>query len=211
MNLNKTGKIFILDDDLLFLDLCKSILEARGFEVFAMAKTDDFLKRIIKEKPDVVVLDINLPDVSGWEVLGILRSVVKEYIPVVLTTIEADKELAAAKGIAHYFAKPVDIERFVAVMEAYCIGGKKHDVLVVEDYHPFEIPLREEVRNKNWYCFGVYDFAAAELYLQKNSPKVICVAKDKKELEAFKQKAKPSKIIYVENRQDIENLALHFG
>ena len=48
MNLNKTGKIFILDDDLLFLDLCKSILEARGFEVFATTKTDDFLKRIIK-------------------------------------------------------------------------------------------------------------------------------------------------------------------
>lgn len=203
------GKVFILDDDPFFLDLCKSILETRDFEVFAEAKVDKFLQHIYSQIPDVVVLDVNMPQASAWEVLPFLFERFKTYVPIVLTTVEADKELAAAKGIAHYFSKPLDIPRFIDVLEAYCLGGKKHDVLMIEDYRPFETPLREEVRHQGFSCFGVYDFAAAELYLQKNFPKVICVGTSRERFECFKAKLSHSNIIYVENRQAIKNLTLH--
>lgn len=209
MDVKKNGKVFILDDDLLFLDLCKNILEARGFKVFAEIKVDKFLQLIHSEKPDVVVLDVNMPEASGWEVLHLLRKIFKTYVPVVLTTVEADKELAAAKGIAHYFAKPLDLPRFVDVLEAYCVGGKKHDVLMIEDYRPFEMPWREEIRNRGKTCFGVYDFPAAELYLQKNFPKLVCVGKSLNSEDKAQIKLQHPNVVYVENRQEIENLALH--
>ncbi len=209
MNMRKAGKVFILDDDLLFLELCKSFLEARGFKVFAADKVDKFLQHMQTETPDVVVLDINMPEASGWDVLHLLRKIFKTYVPVILTTVEADKELAAAKGIAHYFSKPVDLSRFAEIIGAYCEGGKKHDVLMIEDYRPFELPWREDVRSKGWSCFGVCDFFAAELYLQKNSPKVVCVGTSQERFDKFRDKLEHPKVIYVENRQEIEKLALH--
>lgn len=211
MDVKKAGKVFILDDDLLFLELCKSFLETRGFKVFAEAKVDKFLQYIQSEIPDVVVLDVNMPEASGWEVLHLLRKIFKTYVPVILTTVEADKELAAAKGIAHYFSKPLDLSRLAEVIGAYCEGGKKHDVLMIEDYQPFELPWREDIRNNGWSCFGVCDFLAAELYLQKNSPKVVCVGTSKEIFDKFKDKLKHPKVIYVENRQEIKKLALHLG
>ena len=211
MDVKKAGKVFILDDDLLFLELCKSFLETRGFKVFAEAKVDKFLQYIQSEIPDVVVLDVNMPEASGWEVLHLLRKIFKTYVPVILTTVEADKELAAAKGIAHYFSKPLDLSRLAEVIGAYCEGGKKHDVLMIEDYQPFELPWREDIRNNGWSCFGVCDFLAAGLYLQKNSPKVVCVGTSKERFDKFRDKLEHPKVIYVENRQEIKKLALHLG
>lgn len=211
MDVKKAGKVFILDDDLLFLELCKSFLETRGFKVFAEAKVDKFLQYIQSEIPDVVVLDVNMPEASGWEVLHLLRKIFKTYVPVILTTVEADKELAAAKGIAHYFSKPLDLSRLAEVIGAYCEGGKKHDVLMIEDYQPFELPWREDIRNNGWSCFGVCDFLAAGLYLQKNSPKVVCVGTSQERFDKFRDKLEHPKVIYVENRQEIKKLALHLG
>ena len=101
MEEKNAGRVFMLDDDLFFLDLYRNLLEARGYKVFTATNAYKFLLYAKEIHPDVVVLDINMPDVSGWEVLQLLDDETKIREPVIMTTMEADKGLAVAKGVAH--------------------------------------------------------------------------------------------------------------
>lgn len=204
---NVLGKVFILDDDLFFLDLYRELLESRGYGVFTASNAYKFLLYAKEIHPDVVVLDINMPDVSGWEVLQLLDDGTKNSAPVLMTTVEADKELAVAKGVAHYLPKPLNAEYFMDIVETYCIGHKMHDVLLLEDYDPFDRSIFEALREFQLASFVVNNICAAELYLNKNRPKAVCVHYDRQRFEKVKPQLKHDRIIYVENRDNIKNLA----
>lgn len=204
--MDKHGKIFMLDDDVFFLDLYKDLLEARGYEVFTTTNAYKFLLYTKEIHPDVIVLDINMPDVSGWEVLPLLDEESKNKAPILMTTVAADKSLAVAKGVAHYLRKPLDMDGFIEIVETYCAGQKNHDVLLLEDYNPYDTAVRGAIEKSKLSYFVVNDMKAAEFYLNKNFPNSVCVNYSRRRFENVKPKIKHDKIIYVENRDDIEKL-----
>lgn len=208
MEEKNAGRVFMLDDDLFFLDLYRNLLEARGYKVFTATNAYKFLLYAKEIHSDVVVLDINMPDVSGWEVLQLLDEETRVRAPVIMTTVEADKGLAVAKGVAHYLPKPLDMENFMEIVETYCAGQKAHDILLLEDYNPFDLSIRDAINELRFSFFSVNDVNAAVLYLNKNIPKAVCVSFDAGRFEEVKPRLKHDRIIYVENRDTIKKLAL---
>lgn len=70
----KLGRVFMLDDDLIVLNLYREMLEKIGYEVFATANAYQFLLYAKELMPDLFILDINMPEITGWEVMNRLAA-----------------------------------------------------------------------------------------------------------------------------------------
>ena len=203
----KLGRVFMLDDDLIVLNLYREMLEKIGYEVFATANAYQFLLYAKELMPDLFILDINMPEITGWEVMNRLAAEDRtSEIPVIVMSVLADKALAVQKGAAHYLNKPVKLEDLLEILEAYCIGNKKHDVLLLEDFEPMKKSLRQRMEERRWSCFEVNDLKAAKRYLQKNNPKVVVVNLPKNRLGQVLNELKHPLIRYLESYEQVDGL-----
>lgn len=105
-------KILIIDDELKALSLLKVDLEALGYEVLTASEGAVGMVLAIKEHPDFIILDIKLPDISGWEVCKILKSIsLTSNIPILFITAfssQNDVEKAKVLGACEYITKPIN-------------------------------------------------------------------------------------------------------
>ena len=111
-------KVLIVDDHALFRAGLQSLLERRGIEVITASDGQRGVIRALKEKPDVVLLDLRMPDLNGVEVLRQLRSKMFEKPVVILTTSEDDRDVADSlrAGASGYLLKNMDPDELVAVL-----------------------------------------------------------------------------------------------
>ncbi len=203
----KLGRVFMLDDDLIVLNLYREMLEKTGYEVFATANAYQFLLYARELMPDLVILDINMPEITGWEVMSRLAAEEQtSEIPVVVMSVLADKALAVQKGAAHYLNKPVKPEDLLEILEAYCVGNKKHDVLLLEDFEPMKKTLRQRMEERKWSCFEVNDLKAAKRYLQKNNPKIVVVSLPHNRLGKVMNELKHPLVRYLESYEQVDDL-----
>ncbi len=106
------SKILIVDDDPTFRNLLKMIFQEKGFVVFTAADGESGLTQTRREKPDVVLLDIQLPGIDGYGVLERLKAdPATSAIPVVIcsTTFREPSHVKKAMegGAADYIRKPI--------------------------------------------------------------------------------------------------------
>ena len=200
-------RIFILDDDVFILSLYRDMFENLGYKVFATTNAYQFLLYAKEIVPAIFILDINMPELTGWEVM---RRLAKEEIlagiPVVMMSVLADRALAAEKGAAHYLTKPVKPEMLTEIVEAYCRGNKNHDVLLVEDYEPMQIPVKDKIIEKGWSCFEVNALRAAQSYLDKNTPKVVVVNLPGNLFAEAQKKLQHPKIYHLKSYEQIDEI-----
>lgn len=109
-------KILVIDDDPATLELLQIRLEAEGYEVAVVPDGESGLKRIESEKPSLVILDIQLPRMSGMEVLTEIK---KERTPmsVVMITAYGSEDIAIEsmrQGADDYLTKPIDHNELIA-------------------------------------------------------------------------------------------------
>lgn len=115
MKAKSKKKILIIDDEVSVSRFIRHSLEAHGFEVVEAQNGADGLQRLIEERPELIVLDFGLPDISGIEVLKRLREWCK--IPVIFLTVrdaEADKVAALDGGADDYLTKPFGVPELLA-------------------------------------------------------------------------------------------------
>jgi DNA-binding response OmpR family regulator len=65
--------VLIADDDLEILNLTRSLLRRRGFEVIEASDGDEAIRQVLENRPDLVILDVMMPGQSGWEVCRSIR------------------------------------------------------------------------------------------------------------------------------------------
>ena len=115
-------KILIIDDDRSFLYTVEIIFKEKGFEVFKAETAGSGFNSLRKNMPDIILLDVNLPDKNGFDVLKYLKKH-KDYshIPVfVITgdnTVHIDKSFEL--GAEDCFFKPLNIDEIIKKMEEY--------------------------------------------------------------------------------------------
>jgi len=130
MNPNKDKpKILIVDDDEAFIEMYKDVFISRGFEVLKASDGEEALSIAIEEEPDVILLDIMMPKINGFNVLDIIKATPKtSHIPVVVITafIKEDyQEHALRSGAAQFLSKAETTpDKLVATIERV-IGYKK--------------------------------------------------------------------------------------
>lgn len=205
--MNSLGKIFMLDDDGIILDLYKELFEAKGYDVFATTNAYQLLRYAQEINPDIFILDVNMPEMSGWEVLQQINKDTKLHeIPVLMLSVSRDIDLAIAKGAAHFLNKPIEMEKLNEIVEAYCIGNKHHDVLLLEDFETLGSPFEKSIIDRRLSYFGVHDVWAARRYLQKNFPQIVCICYAELDYEQAKKQLQHDKIYRVDQRQSIDDI-----
>lgn len=111
---DKAHKIFIVEDDVDLAEMLSAYFRAQGYEVSNAIRGIDAVNAISEEIPDVIVLDIRLPDIDGYEVCRrIRRSRRTQNIPVIFLTEKREREdkLAGLElGAVDYITKPFDIQ-----------------------------------------------------------------------------------------------------
>lgn len=113
-------RILIVDDDADLRRLYAIGLNQNGFEVKLASNGLEAIDRIETERPDLILLDIAMPVMSGWEVLDRVNPPdSKSTIPVIVVTGQrAPEESAGRHSIAGWIAKPVSIAELVKVIAA---------------------------------------------------------------------------------------------
>jgi DNA-binding response OmpR family regulator len=111
--------ILLVDDEPLISDSLSYSLRREGFDVVAVTEGGQALKAVQEQKPDLVVLDVMLPDMSGLEVCRRLRT--NNPIPVIMLTArgeEVDRVLGLEVGADDYLAKPFSFRELLARIRA---------------------------------------------------------------------------------------------
>jgi len=116
-------RILVVEDNETNLYLIRFILEKNGYEVIEARSGAEGVELALKEKPDLVLMDVQLPDFDGLEATKRIRaSETDAEIPIVALTSYAmpgDREKALAAGCTGYIEKPINPETFMAEVEKY--------------------------------------------------------------------------------------------
>ena len=120
-----TGQqILVVEDNERNMRLFCDVLQASGYRTLEATTGESAVELALEHRPDLVLMDIQLPDIDGVEALARLRADEQSAsLPVLALTaqaMEGDRERFLAAGFDGYLSKPVDIAEFVATVKRYC-------------------------------------------------------------------------------------------
>lgn len=127
---NQNASVLVIEDNPLNLVLACDLLTANGYQVLKATEGLEGWKLACKHQPDLILMDIQLPDVSGMEVTKWIKNEEKlKSIPVIAVTSFAmygDKETILNTGCDDYISKPFSLSDFLQIVEKHLLGPGDH-------------------------------------------------------------------------------------
>ena len=156
--------ILIVEDDPTMLRGLKDNFEFKGYRVLTAADGEEGLNAALNEKPDLIILDIMLPKINGYEICRLIR---KEELdmPIIMLTAkgeESDIVLGLNLGADDYVTKPFSIKELLARAAAFLRRSKQteQDVYEFADYR-LDIPARKLTRGTDQIKLSPKPFLSA--------------------------------------------------
>jgi len=116
-------KILLVEDNELNRDMLARRLTRKGYNVVIAIDGEDSINKAILELPDIILMDMSLPILDGWESTKILKKEKNtSNIPIIALTAHAmqgDKEIALSIGCDDYDTKPIDFSRLLTKIENF--------------------------------------------------------------------------------------------
>jgi two-component system KDP operon response regulator KdpE len=141
-------KVLNVDDEPQARRAVKIALVARGFEVLEAASGEDAIERLRDERPDVVLLDVNMPGMNGIHTCRAIRA--SSDVPVIIISVrKVGRERAEAfeAGADQYITKPFDVEELIARIHAVKRrSGASHSPVIVLDDIEIDLESHEVKR-----------------------------------------------------------------
>ena len=115
-------KILLVEDNEMNRDMLSRRLERKGYSVVIAVDGAKGIELASSEKPDLILMDMSLPEVDGWEATRRLKAAdATKHIPIIALTAHAmsdDRDRALAAGCNDYDSKPVELPRLLGKIEA---------------------------------------------------------------------------------------------
>lgn len=129
-------KILACDDEISILESVKAVLISEGYQVITARNGKEAVELFKRYFPDLVILDVSMPGMTGFEVLDRIKPYFRDrYIPVIFMTVSVkinDKLKALHGGAVDYLTKPVSPEELLARIQNFLKIKKQHDILKKE-------------------------------------------------------------------------------
>lgn len=120
------ARVLHIEDDAKNRLLVRKLLKAAGHEVIDAESGVEGIRLASTEHPDLVLVDINVPDLDGYEVTLRLRGIgALNRVPIVAITAEGDRETSLAVGADGFIAKPIDSTRFARIIDRFLRGHRE--------------------------------------------------------------------------------------
>lgn len=124
-------RILLVEDNEMNRDMLSRRLQRRGYEVIIAVDGQQGVGMAKSEAPDLILMDMSLPVIDGWEATRTLKAAPETmHIPVIALTAHAmstDREKALEAGCDDYDTKPIELSRLLGKMEALLGGNKAQD------------------------------------------------------------------------------------
>jgi DNA-binding NarL/FixJ family response regulator len=143
------GCIFVVDDDPQFRVLVTALFSRAGYVTFEASTGDAALAAAREERPALVLLDISLPDVNGFEVCLMLREEFGNALPIIFVSGERTEPIDRAVGMMlggdDYIVKPFDPDELLARARRAIVRSHREGVIRSDDRFPDLTPREREV------------------------------------------------------------------
>ncbi len=154
--------VLIVEDDAAFAGTLQSILGHMGCKSFLATSGEDALRLARERLPDLISLDVRLPDLNGFEVLQLLkRDGATADIPIVIVSVVQDKEQGMRLGAAAYLTKPMEAEQFHNTVKR--ILEKRGPVLIANEDREMLDAVRSAMQAQG---VGVYTARSGDMALK---------------------------------------------
>jgi diguanylate cyclase (GGDEF)-like protein len=152
-NKNKTaGKVLIADDDPEILELLRFALESETYQVIAAANGEEAFELVKSEHPDIVVLDVNMPKMTGYETLDSIRNNPATcLVPVIMLTSLSktkDKLTGIKLGADEYLSKPFEVMELVGRIEGLLRRTRESFAANPLTGLPGNVSIEKEIRKR---------------------------------------------------------------
>ncbi|WP_420631824.1 response regulator [Candidatus Leptofilum sp.] len=152
------GRILIVEDDFDISNMLRIFFTGQGYHVDVAARGNDALEICRKKLPDLIVLDIMLPDMNGYEVCKVMRTTTRtSHIPIIFLTQKderSDRIAGLELGADDYITKPFDIEELKLRVRTAINTYKRHNmtdpITGLPSSRLIEDQLRALMRTKDW-------------------------------------------------------------
>jgi len=161
--------VLVVDDDPTVHDVLSATLLREGYNVLHASDGDEAIEIMRKTPPDVVTLDVMMPNVDGWSVLGIMKSdPMLQHIPVIMLTIVDDRNLGFSLGASEFMTKPIDRARLIALIQRFARTHSGAVVLIVDDDEDVRMIVRQAVEGVGMTAAEAFNGEKALEWLKTN-------------------------------------------
>ncbi|HLY27986.1 MAG TPA: response regulator [Aggregatilineales bacterium] len=121
-------RILYIEDKVDNRQLVKRVLMAEDIDVIEASSADEGINLALSERPDLILMDINMPGKDGFTATGDIRQLSQlDHIPIIALTanvMKGDKERTLSAGCDGYIPKPIDVDRFPVEIMNYIRRGR---------------------------------------------------------------------------------------
>jgi len=120
-------RILLVEDDFMNMRLAQHILEVEGYTVLKAATAQEALEQIESTLPDLILMDVQLPDMDGLTVVRILRENTRTSNITILAltacAMKGDRERILQMGCNGYISKPINVQDFINIVRGFLNPG----------------------------------------------------------------------------------------
>lgn len=188
VNKTMSGKgplVLCIDDDPEVIELLKNYLIPEGFSVTDANSGDEGIAKAAQINPEVITLDIMMPNKDGWQTLRELKKDPKtQHIPVVIHSIIENRPLAFSLGAVGVLTKPTDSGELLNILKRE-VNSKEHYILLVDDNEDFLLALERIVKAEGYTVKTATSGVKAMEILQHSIPALIFTDLVMPEMDGF--------------------------
>ena len=145
------GTVLIIDDDGAGAEVIGRMLAREDYRAVPVGNGEDGLRLARELRPDLILLDVLMPNADGWSVLSQLKAdPALARIPVIMISVTRDKNLGFALGAVDYLVKPVDQKTLVRALHKHLAGRPGRPILVIDDDETTRSMLRRSLERQDW-------------------------------------------------------------
>lgn len=159
------SKIVVVDDNLIIVKILTGLLTEAGYDAFGMTETVDVLDKIAAYGPDMIILDVVMPGINGYDLCRILRNDTRtSHLPIIMLTSRGDvddKVEGLEAGADDYIVKPFEPAEVLARVKTHLRRAKQQKCFSPLTGLPGNVIIEEEIKK----CLSRPGFTFAILYL----------------------------------------------
>lgn len=168
------ARVLIIDDDPEARKLLLRHLEKEGYLAIEATSAKQGIEIAKAEQPDLILLDLMMPDIDGWTALSVLKeSTETRHIPVVLQSMLDEKNLGFDLGAAEFLPKPVDRQRMATVLRHLNPQDRRGTALLLAPESESRDLLLDELTDEAWQCMTATSLTQAIERIRQKRPDLI--------------------------------------
>jgi len=183
---SRLSTVLVIDDDESVHDMLSRLLSKEGFLVEHANNGEEGIRKVADLNPEVIVLDVLMPGLDGWNVLTQLKSNPEtSEIPVVMLTMVDDRSKGYALGVTDYVYKPVDREKLLTALTRSVRFGNTAPILIVDDDASQREVLKRTLEREGWEVMRAHNGRAALEAVRARIPSLIILDLMMPEMDGF--------------------------